>query len=208
MDLALFDFDGTITTREMLPDFFRSVVPTPRLIAGQILLAPLIIGYKLGLVSGVTVRSAIVRVGLKGLCVKTYEDCGVKFAQEALPRVLRAEAMERIQWHKSRGDCVVVVSGAFDVYLSHWCQEHGVGLVCSTLEHRNGRLTGRYLGAQCVRTEKAIRVCAAYDLAAYQSVYAYGDTPEDAELLELADRKFYRGEEISHKAPSKSNVQE
>jgi phosphoserine phosphatase len=22
MDLALFDFDGTITTREMLPDFF------------------------------------------------------------------------------------------------------------------------------------------------------------------------------------------
>lgn len=57
MDLALFDFDGTITTREMLPDFFRSVVPTPRLIVGQIILAPLIIGYKLGFVSGVKVRT-------------------------------------------------------------------------------------------------------------------------------------------------------
>lgn len=200
MDLALFDFDGTITTREMLPDFFRSVVPTSRLLVGQILLAPLIIGYKLGFVSGITVRSAIVRVGLTGLCVKMYEACGAEFAQQALPGVLRAEVMDRIKWHKLRGDCVVVVSGAFDVYLSHWCQEHGVDLVCSALEHRHGRLTGRYLGAQCVRTEKALRVSAAYDLASFNSIYAYGDTPEDAELLELADRRFYRGTELSHKA--------
>lgn len=200
MDLALFDFDGTITTREMLPDFFRSVVPTPRLIVGQVLLAPLIIGYKLGFVSGVKVRSAIVRLGLTGLCVKRYEACGAKFAQHALPRVLRTEMMDRIKWHQQRGDCVVVVSGAFDVYLSHWCKEHGVGLVCSSLENRRGRLTGRYLGEQCVRTEKALRVSAAYDLASYRSIYAYGDTPEDAELLELADRKFYRGTELSHKA--------
>ena len=110
MDLALFDFDGTITTREMLPDFFRSVVPTPRLIVGQVLLAPLIIGYKLGFVSGVKVRSAIVRLGLTGLCVKRYEACGAKFAQHALPRVLRTEMMDRIKWHQQRGDCVVVVS--------------------------------------------------------------------------------------------------
>lgn len=201
MNLALFDFDGTITTREMLPDFFRNVVPKSRLIAGQVLLAPLIIGYKLGVVSGVKVRSAIVRVGLAGLDLKVYEACGANFAQQALPKVLRKEVMARIEWHKHRGDRVVVVSGAFDVYLSHWCREHDVGLVCSALEHREGRLTGRYLGAQCVRAEKARRVGAAYDLASYESIYAYGDTPEDAELLELAHHKFYRGTELARENP-------
>jgi phosphoserine phosphatase len=43
MNLALFDFDGTITTREMLPDFFRLAIPSHRLFIGKILLAPLII---------------------------------------------------------------------------------------------------------------------------------------------------------------------
>jgi HAD superfamily hydrolase (TIGR01490 family) len=196
MNLALFDFDGTITTREMLPDFFRMVVPKYRLIVGQLLLAPLIIGYKVGLVSGVTVRAAIVRVGLTRVGVARYEACGVKFAEEILPNVLRPEMVERINWHKAQGDRVVVVSGAFDVYLSHWCREHNVGLVCSALEHRDGRLTGRYRGDQCVRKEKSRRVKMAYDLASYKLVYAYGDTPEDAELLELADKKFYQGKEL------------
>ena len=42
MNLALFDFDGTITTREMLPDFFRLAIPRRRRLAGQVLLAPLL----------------------------------------------------------------------------------------------------------------------------------------------------------------------
>lgn len=201
MNLALFDFDGTITTREMLPDFFRKVVPRPRLIAGQILLAPLIIGYKFGLISGVTVRSAIVRVGLSGVRVESYEACGAKFAEQALPEVIRPEMIAQINWHKGRGDCVVVVSGAFDVYLSHWCRTNGVGLICSALETHNGRLTGRYRGAQCVRKEKVLRVAEAYDLGSYTTIYAYGDTPEDAELLELAHCKFYKGKELVSRSP-------
>jgi hypothetical protein len=41
-----------------------------------------------------------------------------------------------------------------------------------------------------------IRCAVAYDLQSYGAIYAYGDTPEDAELLQLADRQFYRGVEI------------
>lgn len=196
MDLALFDFDGTITTREMLPDFFRKAIPRRRLIVGQILLAPLIIGYKLKLVSGVLVRAAIVRVGLRGLSATDYEECGRSFAENNLPGVVRSEVLARIQWHQARGDRVVVVSGAFDVYLSHWCAAHDLELICSSLEMRDGRLTGRYFGKQCVRQEKSRRVRSQYDLQSYGAIYAYGDTPEDAELLQLADRQFYRGVEI------------
>lgn len=196
-DLALFDFDGTLTTREMLPDFFRRAIPRRRLWLGQVLLAPLIVGYKLGGVPGTVVRAAIVRVGLAGLPLLDYRRHGEAFAAEVLPGVLRPEAMARLRWHQARGDTVVVVSGAFDVYLEPWCRQHGVALICSALEHDGQHLTGRYLGPQCVRAEKPSRVVAGYDLARFERVHAYGDTVEDLDLLAIAHHRYYRGEELT-----------
>jgi phosphatidylglycerophosphatase C len=121
MNLALFDFDGTLTTREMLPAFVYSAVPPARLRIGKLLLAPWIAGYKLGWVSGISIREKIARIGFRGMSEADYLAAGDRFAREALPSVLRPEAMERVVWHQDRGDTVVVVSGAFDVYLLHWC---------------------------------------------------------------------------------------
>lgn len=193
--LALFDFDGTITTREMLPDFVRYAVPTWRLRIGGALLMPLVLAYRAGMISGTTIRAAISRVGFRGMPVEDYEAKAVAFARDVLPGVLRPDVMARIAAHKANGDTVVVVSGAYDIYLKHWCAAHGLDLIASTLEVRNGRLTGRYLGAQNVLAEKARRVRERYDLAAYRQVHAHGDTPEDAQLLALAQCRFYRGTE-------------
>ncbi len=130
----------------MLPEFFRLAIPRRRQRIGQILLAPLIIGYKLGFVSGAVVRAAIVGLGFSGVPYDHYERKGREFASLALPRVIRPEALEWIKWHKGQGDVVVVVSGALDIYLGQWCRSQGVECICSALEHRNGVLTGRYLG--------------------------------------------------------------
>ena len=111
MDLALFDFDGTITTHETFPGFMHAAVPPRRLAVGKVLFAPLILGYRLGLVSGKCVRAAIVMFGLRGLALDEYRARGEAFAQQVLPGTLRAEALQRIEWHRSRGDRVVVVSG-------------------------------------------------------------------------------------------------
>lgn len=195
MNLALFDFDGTITTREMLPDFLYYSVPKSRLMVGKILLAPLLAGYRIGWVSGSVLRRAIVWLGYARAPFDAYARKGRTFADEMLPGVLRPEVMQRIRWHQSQGDQVVVVSGAFDIYLTHWCRQHGLDLICSSLEHRDGFLTGRYLGPQCVRSEKARRVRERYDLTRYAEIYAYGDTVEDEDLLAIAHRKFYQGKE-------------
>jgi HAD superfamily hydrolase (TIGR01490 family) len=195
--LALFDFDGTITTREMLPDFFRLAIPRRRVQFGGVLLAPLIIGYKLGVVSGSLLRAAIVRLGFTGVCLQSYRDHGLDFARSVLPGVIRPEAAERIAWHRARGDRVIVVSGALDVYLAPWCQTQGLELICSALQHREGRLTGRYEGSQCVSARKRERVLQRVDRSRYSEIYAYGDTVEDRELLELASRRFYQGREVT-----------
>lgn len=197
MTLALFDFDGTITTRETMPDFVRLSVSRPRLMLGQVLLAPLVIGYKLGFVSGTFVRRAIVRFGYSGTTVAALEAHGHDFARSALPSMLRPEIMQRIAWHKSQGHTVSVVSGGLDAYLAPWCHEHGLELICSALQHRDGVLTGRYLGQQCVLAEKARRVRERYDLNTFHEIYAYGDTPEDKDLLSIATHRYYRGQEVA-----------
>ena len=170
-------------------------VPARRQAWGRVLLAPWVAGYKCGMVSGVSVRTAVVRVGFGGASLADVQAHGAAFADEALPPLLRPKVMARIRWHQQQGDTVAVVSGGLDVYLAPWCRLHGLALVCSALEHRDGRLTGRYQGAQCVGEEKARRVRATYDLADYGRVYAYGDTHEDLALLDLAHHRFYRGQE-------------
>ncbi len=195
--LALFDFDGTITTREMLPDFVHYAVPKWRLRLGKLILMPMVIGYRLGWVSGTAIRAAIARAGFRGMTVTDYEAKAKAFARDVLPGALRPEMMTRIAAHRASGDTVVVVSGAYDVYLKHWCAEHGLDLIASTLEVRDGRLTGRYAGAQNVLAEKARHVRERFNFSAYAEIHAHGDTPEDQHLLALATRKFYRGVEVA-----------
>jgi len=192
MDLALFDFDGTITYRETMPHFMRIAVRTHRKWLGSMLLAPFILGYKARIVSGTRVRALICRVGFWNIPTHELEAHGQHFAREVLPATLRPEAMARIAWHKRRGDTVVVVSGGLDLYLRHWCEAHDIELLCSVLEQHEGRFTGRYLGRQCVRDEKARLVQQRYPLTRFSRVFAYGDTPEDRELLALAHEPYYR----------------
>ncbi|HVH36139.1 MAG TPA: HAD-IB family phosphatase [Tahibacter sp.] len=96
-----------------------------------------------------------------------------------------------------RGDTIAIVSGAFDAYLAPWCRTQELTLFCSSLEQRDGRLTGRSRGAQCVGAEKARRVREHYDLGRFAAIHAYGDTPEDRELLALARHRHYRGEPVA-----------
>ena len=197
MNLALFDFDGTITTREMFPDFMRFAVTPRRLAIGKVALAPLVVGYRMGMVPGNMVRSSIVHFGFRGVAEATVRQAGAVFAQTLLSGVVRPQAAERIRWHQTRGDRVVVVSGSLDFYLAPWCQTQGVDLLCSRLETIDGRLTGRYAGEQCVGEVKASLVRAHYDLGAFENVYAYGDTHEDLQMLALADKKYFRWQEAS-----------
>ncbi|MGN6228233.1 HAD family hydrolase [Dyella sp.] len=192
MDLALFDFDGTITTGDTYTPFLGYISPAAfRRRAWRRLLWPWL-GYKLGLVSGTAVRRQVTAHVLRGREVSAIRALGLRYARERLPHVLRPEAMARLAWHRERGDRIVVVSASLDAYLAPWCRAHGLELICSELESREGVLTGRYRGGDCAGAAKAARVREHLRLEDYACVHAYGDTVEDRELLALAHRPVYR----------------
>lgn len=196
MDLALFDFDGTITRRDTFAPFIRLVAGWRRVASGALWLSPLIAAYALGWLPATKLRAALVYRALRGRGEREVSALGVRYEQ-TLASVMRPEALEKIRWHKERGDRVVVVSASLHPYLRAWCERQRLELICTELECRDGVLTGRYLGGDCTGREKARRVSARYDLARYGAVHAYGDTHEDLELLALASKRYFRWRELA-----------
>jgi len=128
MDLALFDFDGTVTERDpskgkdSFSGFVRFAVRPSRKAVGAVLLGPVLLGYRLRWISASRARRAVVMVAFRGESAGRVRQLGLQFATEALPPSMRQRALERIRWHQDRGDEVVVVSAALDVYLRPLCQ--------------------------------------------------------------------------------------
>ncbi len=197
MNLALFDFDGTVTSTDTWTPFMRFAVRPARMHAGQLLLLPVAVGYRLGMISASRGRRMAARIGFQGEEATAVRQLGAEYAATVLPATLRQSALDRIEWHKSQGDDVVVVSASLNVYLGPWCDGQGVDYICTTLEERDGRLTGSYFQGDCSGPEKVRRILERYELARYAIVYAYGDSVEDREMLELAHKKYYRWTEIS-----------
>jgi HAD superfamily hydrolase (TIGR01490 family) len=196
-DLALFDFDGTITWSDTWTPFLRTAIRPWRLAVGQVALSPVVVGYRLGVVSASQGRCLAARVAFAGEDAARIRRCGADYAARVLPDTIRPAAIERLEWHRSRGDDVVIVSGSLDVYLKPWCAARQLDCICTTLEERDGRFTGRYVNGDCSGAEKVRRVVRRYDPSRYELVYAYGDSGEDRQLLELAHRKSYRWTDIS-----------
>jgi HAD superfamily hydrolase (TIGR01490 family) len=196
MNLALFDFDGTITRDDTFTRFVRFAVRPGRLILGGVLLSPLVVGYRLNWVSASRARPIVARVGFQGERAESVRELGRRYASEVLPGVIRRRAMDRIEWHQRQGDLVVVVSASLDVYLDPWCESVGVQRICTELEERSGRLTGRYCHGDCSGAEKVRRILEQHEPGRYPLIYAYGDTSEDRDMLGLAHRKYYRWKEI------------
>lgn len=195
MNLALFDFDGTLTDSDSFAPFLRFSASRRRSLAGTALLGPVILGYRLGLVPAPALRAAGVLACFYGRSEAEVRAQGRRYAETLSARV-HQRGWQRLRFHRENGDRIVVVSASLDVYLRPWCEAQGFDLVCAELESRGGVLTGRYEQGDCTGRAKAERVRKSYDLARFPLIYAYGDSAEDRALLDLAHKAYFRWREV------------
>lgn len=202
MNLALFDFDGTLTLGDNFVPFVRLQASRRRKLVADVCLSPLVVGYKLGYFRASWMRQRAAWFAFRGRPERDVAHWGQRYAERELPANLRPEAYARLEWHRARGDTIAVVSASLEPYLAPWCRQQRLELICTRLEVRAGVCTGRYLQGDCSGAEKARRIRERFDLRRYSEVYAYGDTSEDHEMLALAHRPHLRGTEIaSMRAP-------
>jgi HAD superfamily hydrolase (TIGR01490 family) len=189
MRLALFDFDGTLTTRDSLMPFLRHVVGTPRFVAGLAATSLPLLSYALGSTANDVAKQRVLAHFLRGRDLAEIESAGRAFARDHLPGLLRPATLAALQTHRAAGDTCVLVSASLDVYLQPWADQHGFAAVlCSRLEvDTQQQVTGRIQPANCYGPEKARRIHEWLAGRQPSHITAWGDSRGDAEMFALAD---------------------
>ena len=186
--VAAFDVDNTLTVRDCVVPFMRSVSGTSRIV--KLLLSDL--G---GTIQSLrrrdrdSLKAKFVEGVFSGKDAREIDALGIEFATRVADGWLRHDVASRMRWHQDQGHVVILVSASLGAYL------HPLGdllevdaVLCTELEEIDGLLTGKLVGNNCRGKEKASRVtkwCADSGIALGDLVYAYGDSTGDKQLLEL-----------------------
>jgi phosphatidylglycerophosphatase C len=187
--VAVFDFDRTLSTRDNFLPFLRSVAGSWRLSRALSVAAPDLLRAAAGDRSRRDVAKAtVVRRLLTGRDADAVEADGRRFADEIVGTHLRADVVERAAWHRESGHELVIVSASLGAYLRPVANRLRFDAAIATeLEvGPGGVLTGGLAGANVRGPEKVRRLDAWVGTHA-AVVWAYGDGPDDRELLARAD---------------------
>jgi HAD superfamily hydrolase (TIGR01490 family) len=194
MEIAFFDFDGTVTREDSLIEFIKYSVGEIEYYKGLIILSPILFLYLLKIVSNQFAKEKLIKHFFGGWDFSTFKRVADEYSLSEIDSIVRQSAIEKIKWHQKRGDKVVIVSASIECWLEKWCQKHNIELIATKLEVINGKLTGNFLTKNCYGKEKVRRIKERYNLYEYQDIYVYGDSKGDREMLLLADKysRFYK----------------
>jgi len=192
MTLALFDFDGTITNKDSLVDFIQFSIGKPKYYLGLLYLSPMLFLYKLKVIPNYVAKQKLLKYFFKNWLITDFTQTTEFYSLHKLNAIIRPEALKKIQWHQEQGHTIVIVSASIQEWLKPWCNTHNLDLLSTELEVIGDKISGNFSTKNCYGIEKVKRVQQKYNLNQYSTIYAYGDSAGDKELLEIAQHKFYK----------------
>lgn len=190
--IAFFDFDGTITTKDTLFEIIRYQKGAPALYAGLAVLSPLLVLFKMKVISNQRMKEIVLRFFFRDMPVEDFQRRCNDFCRERLPALLRTKALNALAWHKAEGHVVYIVTASAENWVAPWSNTLGIPCLGSKLEVKDGRVSGLLSGRNCNGDEKVCRIKEAVHLTTFHTIYAYGDSSGDREMLALAQHKGFR----------------
>lgn len=190
--IAFFDFDGTITTKDTLLEFIKFSKGSLKFILGFLLNSPYIVAYKLKIISNQLAKEKVLRFFFRNTTVEAFREYCDEFSKKALPQLVRVGALDEIRRLQRDGYTVVVVSASPENWIQSWTDEMKVQLLATRLEIKENKITGKILGNNCHGIEKVRRITECYSLTDYNDVVAYGDSNGDKPMFKLAGTVFFK----------------
>lgn len=191
--IAVFDLDGTLTRRDTLLPFLRSVAGTRRTARAIMAAAWLLARSRIGSAAGRgqashAAKEAVIGRLLGGVELESMVTKGRSFAEVVVAKDLRTDVVAKVDHHRQSGHELVMITASPELYAGPIGEMLGFDVVLGTrLEvDEQGCLTGRLAGQNCRGAEKVERL-RAWTSSAEVTVHAYGDSAGDRELLESAD---------------------
>lgn len=192
--VAVFDLDGTLTSRDTLFPFLRFLVGTPAFLARLPLVAAIVAAMLLRLVSRSRAKERVLGLFVRGRSRAELELRGETFARERLPAMLRAQAAARLRWHQKAGHYCVLLTASPALYAGAFARAAGFDALGATeLEYDDrDRATGRLDGGNCHGEEKVRRLQALFGDLGALTLHGYGDSAGDRAFLARCSEAHYR----------------
>lgn len=189
--LVLFDFDGTLTTKDTLLEFIKFYHGAFKFYLGLVVLSPVLVAMVLKLIKNWRAKELVLAWYFKGTDVDLFNEKCATFSATIVPSLIRPRGIEALKKYQQEGD-VTIVSASPENWVAPWCLSHNVPCIATRLEVQNNKLTGKISGKNCYGPEKVCRIKERYDLTGYDLIIAYGDSSGDSEMLALASEPYYR----------------
>ncbi len=144
MAIAIFDFDGTIISRDSLPDFLIQACGRKAFL----LRLPWIILLKgaalTGILSTHRAKELVISSFLRGMKTEDFQQACLEYASR-IPAFVYPAALEEIRRHQEEGNKIAIISASMPDWIRPWAQTVGIRFVEGTgLEVREQTLTGRF----------------------------------------------------------------
>ncbi len=190
--IAFFDFDGTITTKDTLLEFIKFCKGKRAFYTGFLMNAPYLLAFKAKIISNQKAKERILDYFFRDTTSAQFTAYCKDFALRVLPGLIREKAKEEIKTLQSKGFEVIVVTASAEDWVRPWTEEMQIGLIGTKLQLVKDKLTGKIQDINCHGDEKVKRIKAQYKLEDYEVIYAYGDTSGDHAMLKIAHQAHYK----------------
>lgn len=189
--IAVFDFDGTLTTKDTMIEFIKYSKGTFMLFIGLLLFSPLLILMKLRIYPNWKAKQQFFSFFFKGYPYEKFKMMGESFKLR-IDSITKCSTMSKVKEHLAHSDTVYVISASAEEWIKPWCLAQGITNVLGTrIEVREGIVTGRFLSENCYGAEKVNRLSEMEPDRQSYYLYAYGDSRGDKEMLSYADEGIY-----------------
>ena len=189
-----FDFDGTLTTKDTLLEFIRFAKGRGQMFRGFLLFSPLLLLMKLHLFPNWKAKQKIFSYFFKGMNIDDFNALCTRFAEQN-KHLLRPAGIEKVrQAIEEEQATVLIISASIDNWVRPFFDEidKKIQVLGTQIETNGGRLTGQFTTKNCYGQEKVNRLTALYPHREAYELIAFGDSRGDKELLDFADKAFYK----------------
>jgi len=191
--LAVFDFDGTITSRDTFNDFILYNFGVKNFILAFLIISPFIFLYFIGVLKNDIPKKIIFFYFFRNMKSRDYKKMCFSYSKFRLIKFLKPEALRKINWHMKFRHTLIINSASLADWIKPWALKSGFKhIIATNVEIKDNLLTGKFIGPCPYGIEKVIGLSKLGFNSNQYIIYAYGDSNGDKELLKLADYPFYR----------------
>ena len=147
---------------------------------------------KMGLISKRRAKEKFLTYFFEKTDVEKFNADCLSFTANIIPRLVKQDALLAIKKHREENTDIVIVSASAENWVAPWCIQNNLQYICTRLEVKEQKITGKLLGQNCNGPEKVSRIKEKFDTAEYKNIYCYGDSKDDKPMLQLATHPSYK----------------